>query len=434
MKKKFLYDTITITMATCLIVVFSTLIVLANISLKISKEFSNTFNFVQIISELNNYQGQLQSIENIARAYRISIILSIVIFLIYLVYILVKKQEELKTIKFFSYISYIGFSIFLIYITKNFFYAIKSINNRLYSSDFSKTIFLMSRMQELKNVDILIYISFLLVIIFNILTLIFYLKTSIGDKKVKYISIISILFVFMFFHFNKQLNIQANRINPFEYYTEHYTLDSNNNFVLSPLVNTKKAYKKYLDLGIRNIFENGMVFEVENNIKNKDNINVKFAYDVEKVAENGLVITKLEQYVKNNKNIYILSDYDKLNTKSLKKLLKNTEIRFIDNAEENTLYYNFDKNNNIVIYIVQKILVSQLDIDSKMNYKLLAGNNNNQIFKIIYLGNIFVDDKNVISYTTLNNINISNIFATDEKLQEYINKEGLKEGIKWKKF
>lgn len=170
-----------------------------------------------------------------------------------------------------------------------------------------------------------------------------------------------------------------------------------------------------------------MVFEFDKN--NKDKINV--SYDVEKVRENELVITKQYDYKKKKDDVKVLENIELLDIKSLKKYLEDNEIRYIKNAGNSKILYKNDDTKGLIVYILQDIKVSQLDVQTKVKYKAMIPDNND-IKRLIYLGNVFVDGTNkVLGYDGLNNNFLATIFSDEESLNEYINKNGLMEGMKW---
>lgn len=292
-KKNYFNELLCILIITSLLTFGATVFKVTTFAISISKNIDETFNFVNLILEFNNYVKQLQSIEYIATIHRYYSIFCIIAFVIYLIYLIIKDNKAYKTPQFYNILQNVFITTFVLYITKNFFFAIKSINARLYSSSFSKKIYLMARMQELKNIYILIIIALTIYVIINILSYISLKKELNYGKNVLWYLSSLIIFSGLYFS-NYQIQLSSRKINPFKYYIENYTLDKDNKPILVPTVNQKKAFKKYIDLGIRNIFSNGMVFEFDKN--NKDKINV--SYDVEKVRENDLVITKQYDYKK----------------------------------------------------------------------------------------------------------------------------------------
>lgn len=193
---------------------------------------------MNLILEFNNYVKQLQSIEYIATIHRYYSIFCIIAFVIYLIYLIIKDNKAYKTPQFYNILQNVLITTFVLYITKNFFFAIKSINSRLYSSSFSKKIYLMARMQELKNIYILIIIALIIYVIINILSYISLKKELNYGKNVLWYLSSLIIFSGLCFS-NYQIQLSSRKINPFKYYIENYTLDKDNKPILVPTVNQK---------------------------------------------------------------------------------------------------------------------------------------------------------------------------------------------------
>lgn len=160
---------------------------------------------MNLILEFNNYVKQLQSIEYLATIHRYYSIFCIIAFVIYLIYLIIKDNKAYKTPQFYNILQNVFITTFVLYITKNFFFAIKSINARLYSSSFSKKIYLMARMQELKNIYILIIIALTIYVIINILSYISLKKElNYGKHVLWYLSslIIFLGYVFQIIKYN----------------------------------------------------------------------------------------------------------------------------------------------------------------------------------------------------------------------------------------
>lgn len=387
-----------------------------NILNKTKGSLTSVSSFVDLVSRLVNGKTDLHAIEKLASIHRAFILITVIVVAIFIIIRFARKEQK-KLFKFI-YMLMIGviiFSNFLIFLTKDLFYAIKSINERIFTEDFSKTLYLLQRMQNIKDTKYIIIITFFITMFLSLLAIIIYVyemlqkEDKVNNQKLNlafYIGIIIIFFILAFSRYSILKN--ANNIDPFSYYVLGYDIDENNKIIPVSYVDYKKVERKYLDPYLINFLEQGLRFDIkkeDRTIETNKNMKVDVSYNVDVANELDLRIKKINSFVKNKEKPILLQDINKLNKKSLIHLMKKYDIKYLDKAiikdDENTgIYYTRDRKNNLELYVISKVKFDAIPIkySNTMNVK------NESIYQIIYIGNVFVNEKGeVLSYTGINN-------------------------------
>ena len=409
-----------------------------NLLTKLYKNININYSFVDLVLELVKHETDLKHIYTLALIYRVFVLINILVLSVFIIFRLVRLEYK-KIMKFnvIIYISSIIFSSYLIFITKDIFYAIKSINNRIYSTDFSKTMYLLQRLQNIKDIKYILFFVFIITLVLTFIALIInfyesaikkdellYKKINVSFLVIILLSLITILYN----HYN--IFVNRNKINANEYMILTYDIDENNNIIPTPNVDYKKIDKKYIDPYIRNFLKMGLAFDIDkkdiSTDKNK-NMKVKVSYDVNVAQELDLNIKKLEFFVKNKEVPYILKDINKLNKKSLMEFIKKYDDRFLDKSkskeDENTgLFYSIDKNSNVEIYLIQNVELNLAPIEVKKS----TNEDKKYVYQLMYLGNVFVSEKGeVLSYIGMNNDYVMNYDDDANRVKTFIKEAGL---------
>lgn len=409
-----------------------------NLLTKLYKNININYSFVDLVLELVKHETDLKHIYTLALIYRVFVLINILVLSVFIIFRLVRLEYK-KIMKFnvIIYISSIIFSSYLIFITKDIFYAIKSINNRIYSTDFSKTMYLLQRLQNIKDIKYILFFVFIITLVLTFIALIinFYesaiKKDELLYKKINVSFLVIILLSLITISYNHyNIFVNRNKINANEYMILTYDIDENNNIIPTPNVDYKKIDKKYIDPYIRNFLKMGLAFDIDkkdiSTDKNK-NMKVKVSYDVNVAQELDLNIKKLEFFVKNKEVPYILKDINKLNKKSLMEFIKKYDDRFLDKSkskeDENTgLFYSIDKNSNVEIYLIQNVELNLAPIEVKKS----TNEDKKYVYQLMYLGNVFVSEKGeVLSYIGMNNDYVMNYDDDANRVKTFIKEAGL---------
>lgn len=408
---------------------------------KLSLNINTVYSFSEIALELVKNTEDLKHIYTLAQIYRVFLFINIIILMCFIIYRIIQVQK-IKLLKINTVVQFLAvvYSSYLVYITKDIFYALDSINNRLYSGDFSKTLYLMQRLQNIKDLKFILTVVFVLSLILTFLALIInFYESAIKNDKLIYkkinAGILSSLIIFFVVLLGIHYHVfkYANTIDVKDYYILSYQLDENDKLV--PVVRTdyKKIEKRFIDPYIRSFLEMGMVYEIEkstSNVEKGANIKVRLAYDVDTAKELDLTIKSNKFSIKNKHNVQVAKDIKDINVSTLLLELKKNDVRYLKNTaieydEVSGIYYGKDANGNLEIFSLQKVKLSYTPIEVKRQYE----GNYNSIYQFMYLGNVFIDEnKKVLSYTNMNvresliydtNINEILEFIKTSKLEKY---------------
>lgn len=405
---------------------------------KMKGSLSKTSSFVDLVSRLVKEQTDLKALEKLATIHRIFILITVIAISFFIIIRLIRKeQKQLIKFLYIIMISSIIFSNFLIYLTKDLFYAIKSINQRIFTEDFSKILYLLQRMQNIKETRYVIIITFIITIILSLLAIIVYFyeilqkEDTVFNPKLNISFYVVVLIMFFSLFFAKYRILKtANDINPFEYYVLGYDIDENNNIIPVSYVNYKKVEEKYLDPHLVNFLEKGLRFDIkkeDKTIETNKNMKVDVSYNVDVANELDLKIKKLSGFVKNKQKPILLQDVKKLNKKSLMSLIKKYDIKYLGNAivkdsDISGLYFIKDRKNNTEVYLVSKVKFDGIPI----KYANQLQTKETEVYQLMYVGNIFVDNNGVaLGYTGINNYQGVIYIEEKEILHAYINQNKL---------
>lgn len=405
---------------------------------KMNGSLNKTSSFVDLVVRLVKEQIDLKALQKLMQINRVFTLITIVIIAFFILLLVIQKKQKKLTLCILL-LCWTIFSIFLNFLTHDLFYALKSINERIFTEDFSKILYLLQRMQNIKDTKYIILSTFAIAMILSLISIIIYIyemfqkEENISTSKLK-LNAIFCLIVFVIFlalNFGRyKILSTANIINPFDYYILGYDIDSNNKIVPVSYVDYKKIEQKYLDPHLINFLEHGLRFDIkkeDKTIETDKNMRVDVSYNVDVADELELKMKKLTGFVKNKIKPNLLVDVKKLNKKSLINLIAKYDVKYLNRAvlKEDEIcgqYYDKDRNNNIEIYLVSKVktysvpikFVNQLQTDSPY------------VYQIIYIGNIFVDNKGqAIGYTGINNSEAVMYVPTKEIISNYINQNNL---------
>ena len=435
---KIIETVITWLLGFCFFAGITTISKIAQILYRYTNNSNSRHRFVDIILKLISQEKDLKALETLGTIYRTFLLILIIVFSILVLFRIVSKELN-KLMQFSSVvtISAILTSSYLIYLTKDIFYSIKSINSRIYSTDISKELYLMSKLQNIKNIRIIIisvlFISILLTFfafVSNFYQII--LKTDkVYSKKLSSIFLsVSLIFLTILGAFNYHIAKNKYYIDPFDYFILGYTLNDKNEIVPKSYVNFKKIESKYIDPFLVNFLEYGLTFDIYDSKKSlvgNENLKISVSYDLDKAKEIGIKINKLDKYIKLNLKPVILKKIDYFNVESFNKFLNKYEIRYLPKSNKRIsdienitgIYYSFDDKSNIEIYAIHKI---QKKILPNKILKTLA-KETEYVYSVSYFGNVYTNEKKeVTSISALNNANATIYLENIEELQETIKK------------
>ena len=405
---------------------------------KMKQNLNLSSAFVDLVKNLVKEENDLKALQKLVEIYRIFILLSVIVIAIFLIIRLARR--EYKKLAKYIYMVMLGsiiFSCFLIYLTKDIFYAIKSINERIYTQDISKILYLLQKMQNIKDTRYIIIVTFVISLFLSLLAIATYLyemfqKTDeVYNPKLNITFCIVTFVIFIGLAFARyRVMILANNIDPSEYYILSYDIDDNNKIIPVSYVNYKKIEEKYLDPHLITFLEKGLAFDIDKKdktIETNKEMKVSVSYNVEVANELNLNIKKLNFYVENKEKPELLQNLKDLDKKSIYKLMKKYDTKYInENIKEQDeisgIYSAKDKKNNIEIYVISKIEGDRIPLKLKADFNITK----DKAYQVIYLGNIFVNSKHkAIAYTGMNNDNAVVYIENKEVVKQIIEHNSL---------
>ncbi|WP_067139357.1 hypothetical protein [Oceanivirga salmonicida] len=403
----------------------------------------HVFNFEDLVNEMSKYMNTLKDLEVLLQIYRISILILCIVIAFFIIYRIATK-EIFKLTKFSFIISFITlmFSCYLVYITKDIFYALKTLNNRLYDTDFSKIAYLASKFQKIKNIRYIAITIFFLVLALTIIALIIniYEATKKSDivlfptvnSAILSISVITFLILIFVTY---RINAGSNIIRPFDYIMIEYDTDDNENIIPYAKIDIKKIEKKYVDPYIKDFLKTGLIYEIKSNRKynNKSFLDIKVAYDIEKAEDLKLSLRETEKKILLKEKVSIAKNNDEIDKEKLLKKIDKKDTRYISNADSeltfNKLFYSKDKNGNLEVYFIQKISVDILS-NTELNEIEKSGINklDGLIYRMVYLGNVYINEKkDILSYNGINKKDLIKHIKQESEFNEYLREMNIKE-------
>lgn len=396
------------------------------------KSLTLSSSFVDLVTVLVKNDGELKGLQKLMEIYHIFTIITVIVVAIFIIIRLARREQD-KLLKFMYIImiSFIIFANFLIYLTNDLFYALKSINERIYTQELSKVLHLLQKMQNIKDTRYIILITFGITMLLGLVSIIVYIYEVVQKKDEvffprlnRFLYLLPIV-VFIVLAVSRYTVIKnSSVIKPFDYYILGYDIDEKNNIIPVSYVNNKKIEEKYLDPYIANFLEKGLAFDIQKEdrtLEKNKSMKVSISYNVDQANELGLKIKGITGYVKNKDKPELLKDVKKLNKKSLLHLLKKYEIKYINKNKNDDMcgyYYDTDRNNNIEVFVISKVSTDTIPLKYKLR---MQPTNSVFVYQILYLGNVFINQKgDAMGYTAINNEN-GVLYEGDKQLiNEYL--------------
>lgn len=386
---------------------------------------TNQTDFVTLILNLANHVDDLKALELFGLISRTFLLMLLVVFMSFIVFRIIKGQYDrlLQANTIMIWISTIT-TVYFVYLTKNVFIALSSITNEKYKEGINAQLYLLGRVQNVLTVKEIIVVIYIIIVLSTFFAIILNIR-SILDKNDEVVwkkLNISILSVSMFLlsalgAWNIYLNYEAKQFRPFDYLVINYT-HKNEDVYLQGSVNMRKVNSDNIDIVYRGLYLNGVNYEIENPdkpLENNEIKNIKVSYDLETKELLNLSTGIIENKIEIKKVPKIVKSIDDINILTLYKYLSKYDSRYFNKSKQNDeivgVYEGISIDKNKEYYLIQKLYPNQLSYSEYMQ-----NSESEFVYKLIYLGVMYQDDRNIVGIEGLNKYNAVGIYSDKKQL------------------
>ncbi len=394
----------------CLLIKILLMAKVGDIFYKLRGKITNQTDFVTLVKKLSVMTEDLKALEVLATIYRTFLLLLLITFACFVIFRIVKKQYD-KLLKESTIMIWVAITaaVYYVYITKDLFYALKSITEKQYEQGLPYALYLMGRIQYILDVKYIIHILTIIIFVSTILAVILNVRTLIGKKDEaiwKKLNISTFVLCMLLISFLVSWNIYIKYDNkifkPFEYMITNYK-HKNDKIYLFGSVNMRKVNQKNLDPNFRNLYLNGVNYEVERGteeLKEGETREIKVSFNAEVKEFLNLKTGKIEDKIVIKTVPKIVKSIDEINIKSLFKYLSKYDERYSKHSisdEITGIYEGKAIDGNVEYYLIQKIRYAELSFSDIVKFE-----ENDEIYKLIYLGVMYRNNDEIVGLEGLN--------------------------------
>lgn len=290
----------------CLILKVLLFFKLVDIVYKIKGQITNQTDFLTMINILSTKEDDLKSLYSLGLIYRTFLFGILVIFALIVIYRVVKNQS-IKLLQMATIMIWFSFThiVYYLYINKDVFNTLSILINKSYY-DFQSIIYLLGRLQYILDMKYIIVALTIIILLTTTIAIILNIKalkdpdTETKNKKINSsIFILSLVSLVGLMSWGYTLYLDKKVFKPLSYMVLNYK-NQGNKIYLDPSVNMRKVNKNSIDIALRNLYLNGVNYEVEDAKKalvqgEKREINV--SYDLENATLLGLKPGKMSKII-----------------------------------------------------------------------------------------------------------------------------------------
>lgn len=422
----------------CLIFKLTLVFKILDVKHKVKGILTNQSDFVTILNNFAAKTEDLKALKTLMLLYRTFFLLLLGVFLAFVIYRLITKQYyKLLKINTVMVLISIIIGVYYIYLTKDSSKIFQSVIYGDYLKGFNEIIYLLGRVEYFREIKNVLLALLIITPIFNLLAIILNIRSLIGKedearfmKVAVSLLILTIVMISSLVSYNLYNNFKNKQFNPFDYMLINYVHDEKGIHIIgSP--NMRKVNAKTLDPAFRNIYSSEIFYEIDNYDKELEvgdikEVNVK--YNKETVELLNLKIGKLKNSFKINFVPKIVKNIEDIDINSLYKYLSKYDMRYLiksNKNDENIGIYVSKFNNETKYYVLQNINYNQLSLEEVAT----LGEVSETVYKLIYLGTIYENNKKVVGLEALNNRNATILFSSLEDMKKVL-KENKIEKVK----
>lgn len=433
---KLFETTMTWILALCLILETLLIFKIFDLGYKLKGKITSQSDFKTLVIKLQNYTDDLKALEILGLMNRTFLLILLLVFFMFIIFRIVKK-EYYKLLQLSTIMIWISSTTtaFYIYVTKDLFYALRSILSKNYELGLPNALYLLARLQKVINtkeiimiLTIVILISTSLAILLNVTTLFYKNDEETNWKKFNASIFVSSIFGLLFLiSWNIYVEYKSRQYNPLEYLVINYS-NQDDNIYLVGSVNMRKVNRTSIDPEFRYLYLNGTNYEIERSteaLKIGESRKIKVSYNLEAKELLGLKTGNLEKEILIDKIPNLVKNIDEVDLVSLYKYLGTYESKYRRKSIINDEFVGIYEDGNKKYYLVQKLKYDQLSFSELQE---LAMNNieEKEVYNIIYLGSIYTYNKKVVGIEMLNLEHNSKLAYNSNEIKELFSKGAIK--------
>ena len=395
-----------------------------DLSYSLRGSITSQTDFVTLVTKLSTKVIDLKAIQIFGLINRSFLLILLFVFAAFIVYRLIRKENKrlLQASTVMVWVASMT-TVFYVYITRDVFYALKSITTRDYSLSFENAMYLLGRVQKIVEFrDIIIILLFIILI--STLGAIILNVREILDKSddIKFaklnlgIFLSSLILLGSLISWNVYISYSVKQFKPLEYMVKNY-VHKNDDVYLIGTINMKKVNANNVDPVFRNLYLRGVNYEVQNPDKalvGNQEKTIKVSYDVETKESLGLKTGNIETKVYISSVPKIVDSISNINIDSLFKFLNEYDGRYISKSIHDDItgiYEGNAKDGKKEYYILEKVNKDQLSIT-----EIVGLDKVNIVYKLIYIGVMYTQNSDVVGFEALNNFDAQKIYIDKEDL------------------
>lgn len=408
----------------CLLIKLLLMAKVGDIFYKLRGKITTQTDFVTLVKKLSVMTEDLKALEVFATIYRTFLLFLLITFAAFIIFRIVKRQYDrlLKASTVMMWVASMA-AVYYVYITKDLFYALKSITERQYEQGLPAALYLMGRIQYILDVKYIIHALTAIILVSTVLAIILNVRTLVGkeDKAIwkklnASIFTVSMLVFSGLVAWNIYIKYDSKQFKPFGYMVTNYK-HKDDKIYLYGSVNMRKVNEKNLDPNFRTLYLRGVNYEVERGteeLKAGETREIKVSFDVETKEFLNLKTGKIEDKITIKEVPEIVKSIDEINTKTVYEYLGKYDERyskFSSKDELTGIYEGKAIDGNSEYYVLQKIKYDELSFTDAPRFQ-----ETDEIYKLIYLGVMYRDKKEVVGLEGLNLEQGSYLFNNKEEL------------------
>ena len=408
----------------CLITQLLLVFKVIDLSYKLRGSITNQTDFVTLVTKLSTKIVDLKAIQIFGVINRSFLLLLLFVFAAFIIYRIIKREND-RLLQVSSVMVWVASmtTVFYVYITRDVFYALKSITTGEYGLSFENAMYLLGRVQKIIEFRDIIIILLFIILFSTLLAIILNVREILDiSDDIKFaklnlgIFLSSIILLVSLRSWKIYINYSVKQFKPLEYMVKNY-IHKNDDIYLVGSINMKKVNANNIDPAFRMLYLKGVNYEVENPeqaLVGNEEKSINVSYDIENKEFLGLKTGNLKTKVYIDKVPKIVNNIENINVNSLFNFLNEYDGRYISKSIHDDItgiYEGNAKDGKKEYYILEKVDKDQLSIT-----EIVGLNNINIVYKLIYIGVMYEQNSNIVGFEALNNFEAQKIYIDKEEL------------------
>ena len=408
----------------CLITQLLLVFKVIDLSYKLRGSITNQTDFVTLVTKLSTKIVDLKAIQIFGVINRSFLLLLLFVFAAFIIYRIIKREND-RLLQVSSVMVWVASmtTVFYVYITRDVFYALKSITTGEYGLSFENAMYLLGRVQKIIEFRDIIIILLFIILFSTLLAIVLNVREILDiSDDIKFaklnlgIFLSSIILLVSLISWKIYINYSVKQFKPLEYMVKNY-IHKNDDIYLVGSINMKKVNANNIDPAFRMLYLKGVNYEVENPeqaLVGNEEKSINVSYDIENKEFLGLKTGNLKTKVYIDKVPKIVNNIENINVNSLFNFLNEYDGRYISKSTHDDItgiYEGNAKDGKKEYYILEKVNKDQLSIT-----EIVGLDNTTIVYKLIYIGVMYEQNSNIVGFEALNNFEAQKIYIDKEEL------------------